>query len=327
MANRDIITIGASAGGVEALIKLVTGLPGDLPASVFVVQHTAPESRGELAQVLGYRGTMPVELAADRRQIELSHVYVAPPDFHLLIDRSYMYITHGPRENMTRPAVDPLFRSAAVVHGPHVIGVILSGTLDDGAAGLLAIKRCGGLAIVQDPEDALYPDMPRNALEIVDVDASMALGDLPALLARLAQEPPGPPKQPPYELLAEVEMSRTESGNIGKLNEIGELAPLTCAECGGPLWQIKDDKITRYRCRTGHSYTAKALAAAISDEVERSLWVAVQMMDERVRTLEHLATTESEKERRRSAGSFRDKAAETRAHTERLRQLLLSINQ
>ncbi len=327
MANHDIITIGASAGGVEALIKLVAGLPGDLPASIFVVQHSAPESRGELAEVLGYRGALPVELAADRRAIELSHIYVAPPDYHMMIDRSYMYITHGPRENMTRPAVDPLFRSAAVVHGPHVIGVILSGTLDDGAAGLLAIKRCGGLAVVQDPEDALYPDMPRSAMEIVDVDASIALGDLPPLLARLAHEPPGPPKPPSYELLSEVEMSRTESGNIGKLNEIGELVPLTCSECGGPLWQIKDDKITRFRCRTGHSYTAKALASEISDAVERSLWVAVQMMDERVRTLERLATTEEEKERRRSAGGFRDRAAETREHTERLRQLLLSLNQ
>lgn len=242
-------------------------------------------------------------------------------------DRSCMYITHGPRENMTRPAVDPLFRSAAVVHGPHVIGVILSGTLDDGAAGLLAIKRCGGLAIVQDPQDALYPDMPRNAMEVVDVDAAMALGDLAALLTRLAQEPPGTPAAPPFELLAEVEMSRSESGNIGHLNEIGELVPFTCSECGGPLWQIKDDKMTRFRCRVGHAYTAKTLAAEISDAVERSLWVAVQMMDERTRTLERLADTEREKDRKRSSAAFHDRAAETREHAERLRQLLLSLNQ
>jgi two-component system, chemotaxis family, protein-glutamate methylesterase/glutaminase len=327
MANRDIITIGASAGGVEALIKLVAALPADLPASVFIVQHVSPQSRGELAQVLGYRGALPVEMAADRRQIERSHIYVAPPDYHLMIDRSYMYITHGPRENMTRPAVDPLFRSAAVVHGPHVIGVILSGTLDDGAAGLLAIKRCGGVAVVQDPEDAMYPDMPRSAMEIVDVDASLALGDLPPVLAQWAQEPPGEPMTPPFSLLAEVEMSRSESGNIGHLNEIGELVPLTCSECGGPLWQIKDDKMTRFRCRVGHAYTAKTLASEITDAVERSLWAAVQMMDERVRTLEHLADTEQQKDHRRSSASFHDKAAEVREHTERLRQLLLSINQ
>jgi len=327
MANHDIITIGASAGGVEALIKLVAGLPADLPASVFIVQHMAAESRGELAEVLGYRGVLPVETATDRREIERSHVYVAPPDHHLMIDRSYMYVNHGPRENLTRPAVDPLFRSAAVVHGPHVIGVILSGTLDDGASGLLAIKRCGGLAVVQDPEDALYPDMPRSALDVVGVDACLALGDLPPLLTRLAQEPPGSPKAPPETLLAEVEMSRTESGNIGRLNEIGELVPLTCAECGGPLWQIKDDKTTRFRCRVGHAYTAKCLATEISDRVERSLWVAVQMMDERTRTLERLAATEQGKDRKRSSASFHDKAAENREHAERLRQLLLSINQ
>jgi len=287
----------------------------------------APESRGELADVLGYRGALPVELAADRREIERSHIYVAPPDYHLMIDRSYMYITHGPRENLTRPAVDPLFRSAAVVHGPHVIGVILSGTLDDGASGLLAIKRCGGVAVVQDPEDALYPDMPRNAMDIVDVDACLALGDLPALLTRLAEEPPGPPMAPPLGLLAEVEMSRVESGNIGQLNEIGELVPLTCSECGGPLWQLKDDKMTRFRCRVGHAYTAKTLATEIGDAVERSLWVAVQMMDERVRTLERLSATEQGKDHRRSSASFHDKAAETREHAERLRQLLLSLNQ
>ncbi len=275
----------------------------------------------------GYRGVLSVEIAADRQEIERSHVYVAPPDYHLLIDRSYMYINHGPRENMTRPAVDPLFRSAAVVHGPHVIGVILSGTLDDGAAGLLAIKCCGGLAVVQDPEDALYSDMPRSAMDVVDVDACTALGELPALLTRLAQEPPGPPMAPPAGLLAEVEMSRVESGNIGRLNEIGVLVPLTCAECGGPLWQINDDKMTRFRCRVGHAYTAKTLATEISDEVERSLWVAVQMMDERTRTLERLAATEQEKDRRRSSASFHDKAAENREHAERLRQLLLSINQ
>jgi two-component system chemotaxis response regulator CheB len=266
-------------------------------------------------------------MASDRQEIERSHIYVAPPDHHLMIDRSYMYTTHGPRENNTRPAVDPLFRSAAVVHGPHVIGVILSGILDDGASGLLAVKRCGGVAVVQDPEDAMYPEMPRSAMEIVDVDAAMALGDLPAVLTRLAQEPPGPPTAPPYDLLAEVEMSRVESGNIGQLNEIGELVPVTCAECGGPLWQIKDDKIARFRCRVGHAYTAKALAREITDAVERSLWVAVQMMDERTRTLEHLATAEQEKGRKRGSATFRDRAAETREHAERLRQLLLAINQ
>jgi len=326
MANHDIITIGASAGGVGALMQLVAGLPADLPASVFVVVHTARESKGELADVLSRSGPLPAQLASDRLEMQRGWVYVAPPDFHLMIDRSYMYTSHGPRENLTRPAVDPLFRSAAVVHGPHVIGVVLSGNLDDGASGLLAIKRCGGIAVVQDPADAMYPDMPRSAMEVVDVDAAVTLHDLPALLTRLAHDPPGPPKSPPAELLAEVEMSRTESGNIGLLNEIGQITSFTCSECGGPLWEIRDDKLTRYRCRVGHAFTARSLASELTDGVERSLWVAVQMMDERTRMLERLANSEDEKKRRGSAVSFRDKANETREHTDRLRRFLLTIN-
>jgi two-component system chemotaxis response regulator CheB len=238
-----------------------------------------------------------------------------------------VYISHGPRENLTRPAVDPLFRSAAVVHGPYLIGVVLSGNLDDGTSGLLAIKRCGGVAVVQDPTDAIYPEMPRNALEAVDVDASAVLRALPALLTRLARDPPGLRKSPPVELLAEVEMSRTESGNVGRLNEIGEITSFTCSECGGPLWEIHDDKISRYRCRLGHAFTPQCLACELTDGVERSLWVAVQMMDERARMLERLAGSGDERERRSSAAFFRDKADETREHTDRLRRFLLTINQ
>jgi chemotaxis response regulator CheB len=149
MANRDIITVGASAGGVETLTKLVAGLPADLPASVFIVQHVSPYAPSALARILADHGPLRVETATDHQEFQLRVIYVAPPDHHLMVDRSYMYITRGPHENHTRPAVDPLFRSAAVVHGPHVIGVVLSGVLDDGAAGLAAIKRCGGVAVVQ----------------------------------------------------------------------------------------------------------------------------------------------------------------------------------
>lgn len=170
MANRDIVTIGASAGGVEALMRLVGGLPGDLPASIFIVQHVSPETPSLMVDLLSRSGILDVEKAGDRKEFRPGKIYVAPPDHHLMIDRSFMYLTKGPRENRVRPALDPLFRSAAVVHGPHVIGVILTGSLDDGTSGLGAVKRCGGVVVVQDPDDAQFADMPRNAAENVDVN-------------------------------------------------------------------------------------------------------------------------------------------------------------
>ena len=328
MANRDIMTIGASAGGVETLMKLVAGLPEDLPASIFIVQHLSPEAPSARAEILASRGPLRVQTAEDRREFERGAIYVAPPDRHLMIDRSYMYLTRGPHENHTRPAVDPLFRSAAVVHGPHVVGVVLSGTLDAGTSGLSAIKRCGGVAIAQDPEDALYPDMPQNAIDAnEDMDYTVDLSKMPALLARLAAEPPGPPVMPPPMLMTEVEISLMGHGGVSRLEEIGDLMPITCAECGGPLWAIRGDKVARFRCKEGHSYTAKALAFGLSETVERSLWVAIQTMDERRRMLEHLATYEHEKGRESSAKSFAERAQEANDHASHLRQLLLAVNQ
>lgn len=326
MANHDIIAIGSSAGGVEALMKLVAKLPKDLPASIFVAQHMAPNHPSALAAILNRHGPLVAQDAADRQEIERSRIYIAPPDHHLMINRSYMYTTRGPRENMSRPSVDPLFRSAAVVHGPHVIGVILSGTLDDGSSGLLAVKRCGGVAVVQDPDDALFGDMPRNASDVVDVDYSLKLDDMADLLVHLTYDSAGPPVPPPMDLLAEVEIARTVSNDTTHLNKIGRLAPLACAECGGPLWQMKDDKVTRFRCREGHSYTAKALAVGLSDAMERSLWVAVQTMNERTRVLQRLADYEREKGREQNARSFVARAEEAGVHAGRLRDLLLAVN-
>lgn len=327
MANRDIITIGTSAGGVEALVALVRDLPRDLPASVFIVQHLMAGMASHMADILRRPSTLPVEVAVDRKEIERGCVYVAPPDRHLMIDRSYMYLTRGPRENRVRPAVDPLFRSAAVVHGPHVIGVILTGALDDGTSGLGAIKRCGGVAVVQNPEDAQFPDMPRSAAEHVEVDYSISLAQMGDLLGRLAAGAPGAPAPPSPELLMEVEMARGGAGSAELLDGIGDLAPLTCAECGGPLWEIREDNVPRFRCREGHSYTAKTLLSELTDGIEQSLWVAVQTMDERVRILDRLVDFDEKKGRSHSSSGFRSRAEETREHADNLRKFLLTVNQ
>lgn len=174
--------------------------------------------------------SLPTQTATDRQPIQRGHIYVAPSDYHLLVDRSYTYITRGPRENRARPAIDPLFRSAAVVHGPHVVGVILSGTLDDGTSGLAAVKRCGGVAVVQDPSDAAYPEMPQNALDAIQVVHCVALREMGGLLVELTAEEPGTASPPPMELLGEVEIARSAAGGVERLNELGELAPFTCAD-------------------------------------------------------------------------------------------------
>lgn len=327
MANRDIITIGASAGGVEALMALARTLPGDLPASVFVVQHVAPEQPSAMAELLSRSGPLAVEVTQDRMEFRPSRIYVAAPDRHLMIDRSYAYLTRGPRENLVRPAVDPLFRSAAVVHGPHVIGVILSGSLDDGTSGLGAIKRCGGVAVVQDPEDARFPDMPQSAVEHVEVDYTVPLSQMGDLLTQLAAGAPGTPTPPSSELLMEVEISRAGGGSAGLLDEIGDLAALTCEACRGPLWEIRNEKIVRFRCREGHSYTAKTLLSEQRDGIEQSLWAAVQTMDERVRVLERLVAYDEERGRKGGLASFRARAQETRGYADHLRKFLLALNQ
>ena len=186
MAARDIIVVGASAGGVNALATLAEGLPPDLPASVLVALHLAPGVTSILPEILARAGRLPAVHPKDGEAYEKGKIYVAPPDHHLLVREGHLRLTRGARENLHRPAIDPLFRSAALAHGPRVIGVVLTGSLDDGTAGLSAVKRCGGTAVVQDPSDASHPSMPAAALKNVAVDHSVPLSEMAALLARLA---------------------------------------------------------------------------------------------------------------------------------------------
>src|SRR5262247_467324 len=190
MQGHDVIVIGASVGGVEALSNLVAQLPEDLPATVFVVLHVSATATGRLAQVLNRAGPLPATTVQDCDSFEPGHIYVAPPDHHLLVKQGCLRVTRGLRENRVRPAIDPLFRSAAVAYGARVVGVVLTGLQNDGTSGLLAIKRCGGIAIVQDPTDALYPDMPLSALDHVEVDYCLPVMKMGTVLYRLSQEPP-----------------------------------------------------------------------------------------------------------------------------------------
>jgi two-component system, chemotaxis family, protein-glutamate methylesterase/glutaminase len=292
MSIRNIIVIGASTGGFEAIQSIVANLPPNLPASIFVVWHISPEVQGLLPNVLNKYETLPAINAFDGQLIEQGHIYVAPPDHHLMLEAGKIRVTRGPKENRFRPAVDPLFRSAAYEYGPQVIGIVLSGALDDGTAGLWMIKHFGGIAIVQNPADAVMPSMPENALREVKVDYSVAVSAMPALLERLCAAPI-PANLERNEITPQEQESIQQELNVAKgdiyasekIKRSGELSPFTCPECHGVLFTLHDGKITRYRCHTGHAYSAESLLSAITGSIEDSLWSVIRTIEEGIMLL------------------------------------------
>ncbi len=308
---RDLILIGASAGGVRALRGLMATLPADLPASIVVVNHLSPGSPSLLPEILGGAGALVTKAAEDGERLDRSTVYVAPPDRHVLIEKGRLRLTRGPRENRVRPCIDTLFRSAAVDLGPRVIGIVLSGTLDDGTAGLWAVKDRGGLAIVQRPAEAEYPDMPQNALQNVQVDHVLSVAEMGAKLPDLVGEQTPLPAPVPDRMAAETQMGlHGRALDNGVLN-LGELSPNACPECHGSLVEIREGSIARYRCHTGHSYSLRTLLAETELAIERSLWSAVRAIEERsflLRTMEGRAREEGDLEvgERLAAAADRD---------------------
>lgn len=252
-------------------------------------------------------------------------IYVAPPDHHLLVHQDRVRIVRGPRENRARPAIDPLFRSAAVAYGSRVIGVLLSGLLDDGTAGLLAVKRCGGVAVVQHPDDALYRDMPAKALGHVEVVYCLPLASLGSALNQLAHEAASDPVETPKDIRIEAKMAEHIESAIPREQELGTPVPYGCPTCGGPLWEWGYDGLPWYRCHVGHAFTQRALIADQDDAFERALWVAMRTLEERTNMLVSLAQNEREKGRRQSAALYETRAAESKAHAQSLRGLLHKV--
>lgn len=296
MLTHDIIVVGASAGGVEPLIELVGGLPADLPAAVFVVLHVPPHSPSHLPEILSRRGPLPAAHAVDGEAIVPGRIYVAPPDRHLLVRDGYVELTHGPRENGSRPAVDALFRSAARAYGPRVMGVVLSGALGDGAMGLLIIAARGGVTVVQDPEDALFDSMPRTALRSTRIDYTLPSTQIPDLLARLTRGPAEPVGigEKGWQTMSEIddewppEIRRDITAQAhGERKD--ETTIYTCPECGGTLWQINRNGLIQFNCHVGHTYAAEALLGQMSDEVEAALWVCVRMLVEKATLTRQMA--------------------------------------
>ena len=319
--GREIIALGTSAGGLEALDQLVGQLPTSLPASIFIVQHMAPHNSAEpLLRRLGRHQAFQPKLAEDGDRFKPGRIYIAPPDSHLLLKKDRVLVTKGARENRYRPGIDPLFRSAAVAHGSRVIGVVLTGMLDDGTAGLLAIKRCGGVTVVQDPRDAAYSGMPLSALDNVDVDYCVSIAEMGPLLTKLVAQSHGKSKAVPSDIRTEALIAERVLSDIGQVNGLGDQVPYNCPNCGGVLWEIDTAGEKRYRCHTGHSFTGSVLLASQSEKIEEMLWIALRMFEERRNLLTSIAKTAPRSLKRSSV----QRLGETQGHIDRIRGMLVS---
>ena len=331
MDKRNIIVIGASAGGFEAMKQLVASLPSDLDAAVFIVWHMAPEVRGILPQVLNRQKTVLATHAVDNEPIVFNRIYVAPPDRHLILEKGFMRITRGPKENRFRPAVDPLFRSAAYIYGPRVIGVVLSGALDDGTAGLWTIKSRGGLAIVQDPADAEVSSMPESAMAAVHVDYCVPVSQMGALLTTLIAEAAPESKDVAMEesKKTSVELRIAAQGLVPEeeILQLGSFTAYACPECHGVLSAIKDGNIVRYRCHTGHAYSADSLLTSITENIEETLWSAIRGIEESTILLNNLGDYYADKNQPKLAALYFKKASEAESRAKVIRQAVFAHEQ
>jgi two-component system, chemotaxis family, protein-glutamate methylesterase/glutaminase len=308
-ANRDIVVIGASSGGVEAIATLVAGLPAELPAAVFIVLHQLPGIRSSLSELLTRRGHLRARLAIHGETIEHGRIYVAPPDNHLTIRPGHVQVMRGPKENGHRPSVDALFRTASVAYGPRVVGVVLTGNLDCGTAGLLSVKARGGMALVQDPGEAAVPEMPQSAISHVEVDRVASITELPTLIAEAVSEPAAPwPTHLPRPL-GELEGAA-----------VGPSAQIVCPVCQGKLTETELGGFRSFRCHVGHSFSLESVAAEQAEEVERALWASIRALEESASLAEKLSLSAASPDMRHR---FAEKAESQRHQADLVRRILL----
>jgi two-component system chemotaxis response regulator CheB len=322
MPQRDIVLIGASAGGVEAISAIVAGLPADLRAAVFVVLHVS-RGRSVLPEILTRAGRLLALHPKDGDRIHAGRIYVAPPDHHLTIDGNVVRITHGPSENGVRPAVDPLFRSAARTFGSRVIAIVATGSLDDGTAGMAAVKEAGGVAIVQDPEEAFAPSMPRSVIATVAVDHVLPLAEIaPMIVSLVRQSAAAGATGGPH--LASMEPDRgAEPLAIGPPDRPGHVSVFTCPECSGTLWEMEDAGLLRFRCRVGHAYSADSMLAAQVDSVDRALWTALRALEERAALSRKLAQRATARKQVWVANAFEQRAIASEEQAAVVKKVLL----
>jgi len=329
MAHRDLVVIGASAGGLEALQRLLAALPFDLNAAVLVVLHTSNHEGSVLPNILGRAGPLPAIHPADGATIRKGHVYIAPPNVHMIVADGHLQLIAGPRENLHRPAIDPLFRSAAAIYGPRVIAVVLSGLLDDGTSGLMVVRASGGEAIVQDPDTATFASMPRNALKQVPDARVLPLEKIADVLVRLSRE------KLPAEALAghvspqaekDIKIAEFDMSEIENEGRNGNPSEFACPDCGGVLWEIVESGFLRYRCRVGHAFTAKYLEAEQRHAIESALWAALRALEESISLSNRLAKRAVDWKQSALQDLYQERVAAKENHARILRDFLLQVN-
>jgi two-component system chemotaxis response regulator CheB len=315
-----VVVVAASAGGIEALREVLGGIPDDYEGVVLVVLHVPAGGGRALAAILDRAGPLPAAAAVDGEPLVGGRVYVCVADHHLLLTDGHIGVRRGPRENGYRPAADPLFRSAARYFGPRAVGVVLSGMLNDGTAGLAAIRRQGGTAVVQDPQDALYEGMPVSALENVGVDHVVPAAAIGPLLAELAGQVVGGAPSADDDMRKEVALMEADD-RVMEGAHVGRPSQWPCPDCNGVLWEV-DDEVFRFRCRVGHAWSAESLLHAQSDAVEAALWIALRSLEDKVALSRAMADRAEAGGRAKSAVRFRAEAEEIAHSVEVLRQLV-----
>lgn len=325
--EKTILVVGASAGGSTMLPELVKQLTVDMNLSVFIVLHLSKSEIGQLlADRLQRHTAFICKIAEHGEEIQAGRVYVSKPDHHLMVKDNKILLGSGPLENRYRPSIDALFRSAAVYFAPKVIGIILSGMLEDGASGMLAIKKSGGICIIQDPKEARYSDMPQAVLNLLKPDYVTAVSGMgkaieASLLALKGREKVTVPE----EIVKESKIAEEVNIGIENIIDLGDRSWICCPDCGGALVEMKDDGSSRYRCHVGHAFTEEGLLTNIESSTEATLWTALRMIEERKNLLKQIGEKESRKGNAKLAASYFERSEEMDGHAHRLKEILFGI--
>lgn len=324
--NGPIVVIGASAGGIEATSTVLRSLPPEFAAPIFVVIHSAPEAPSLLPAILSRASGRETRHPQQGERYRRGVIYVAPPDRHMLLESDgTIGISRGPRENRSRPAIDPLFRSAAIAAGPNVVAVILSGMLDDGTAGMIAVKQRGGATIAQDPEDAIYPAMPQNAIEHAEIDDILPAADIAARIVEAAAQERAPrtlSRDALEDMQMEKRVATIDAATIRTDDRPGTPSAFSCPECGGVLREIEEGNFVRYRCRVGHAYAPETMLGAQGDVIEEALWSALKTLEESASLAKRVAATERHRGHAWMAARFDERERCARERAESIRRVL-----
>jgi two-component system, chemotaxis family, protein-glutamate methylesterase/glutaminase len=325
----SILVIGTSAGGNFQLPELIKQLTPDMNITVLIVMHLSKGSIGEmLVSRLKKFTSYPCKIPTHGEVLKTRHIYFAKPDHHLMIKGRKILVGRGPMENRYRPSIDTLFRSAAATHGPNVIGIILTGMLEDGASGMLAIRRAGGVCIIQDPNEAQYPDMPQAVLNQLKPDFSVPVSEMGQTLSTVLRATSRRKTSSviPADIIKEAEIAERVQINIDALKEIGENSLFSCPDCGGGLWEKKANGHSHYRCHVGHAFTSEGLLNGMETSTESALWTALRILEERKNLLRKIGAKEKNNGNRKLAVTYDKRAVELEQQIEQLKKVLFNTS-